>query len=67
MRVDRGGLYIPMAEHEDDRQARRFLRSLYVVYPVERDVQHFAVEKEDGRERLILCRGGHVALGRQMG
>lgn len=59
-----------MAEHprhfvarEDDRQSRRALGPDETVHPLEAPAEYRLVEKEDGAQRLILCRGRHASRG----
>jgi hypothetical protein len=52
---------------EDGRQAARLAGTDHIVEPVELDLEHMAVEKEDRRKRLALGRYGHPALHGEVG
>jgi hypothetical protein len=47
---------------EDDGQARRTLGAHDLVEPGKLDAQHLSIEEQERAQRLVLRRGGHVAL-----
>jgi hypothetical protein len=47
---------------EDDGQPRRPLGAYHAIQPGEIDLQHVAVQEQQGAERLVLGRGGDVTV-----
>jgi hypothetical protein len=52
---------------EHHRQPLRALRTYHIVEPREVLLQDVPIEEEEGAQRLILRRGGHVAIDGQRG
>src|SRR5437867_2674388 len=52
---------------EDDREPRRAPGPYDALEPGEPRTQHLVVQKEEGRERLVLGRGTDAPLGREAG
>ena len=50
---------------QDDGQALGPLRADDAVEPWEIELQHVAVQEEQRAQRLVLSRGGHLALDRE--
>ena len=48
------------------RQTRRFFATDDIVQPRQIGLQHLLIQKQQSGQGLMLCRGGHIALRRQM-
>ncbi len=55
-----------LAGREHHRQPGRALGAHHVLHPRQVLPQHLAVQKQQGRQRLVLRRSRHMALHRQM-
>ncbi len=57
---------IHLVTRQHHRQARRPLRSHHAIEPGQIHLQHFAIQKQQSRQSLILRRRRYFALHRQM-